>query len=199
MAKARPELEQVKTEITANPRSKAHEIAEKTGIIETMGYDSAVDYVRSVKKRMRKNGELAKAIENMETDIDQQRLEDINKLIELRKGKMSKKAAYHLLLLNCYYRMRSKDDNTNWTAIDHTYELNDNLSSPFTRTEAIHICEIAMDRYMDSIDPKKTEEARSKGFPHAGFNYSPETLYFKLDVKETELPHLQTIKLPQWY
>ena len=194
MAKARPELEDVKQLILENPRMRAGHIAEKVGLVDDMGYDKAVDYVRSVKKRLRKSGSFEEAMMDPKLSQDEERLEDITKLIELRNGKMSKKAAYNLLLLNCYYRMRSKEDQINWTSIDHTYALNDSLQNPYSIHEAIRICEIAMEKYMDSRDEEKNKRARLRGLPNAGLNYSAENLYYKLEVTDEEAVHLKTIR-----
>ena len=197
MAKAKPELQQVKQLITENPWISNSKIIDTLNLESTMGEEKAVNYVKAVKRRMKASGELVECL--AEAENDEERLEDINTLIKHRNGRMTKSAAYFLLLLNCYYRMRSKDDNINWTAIDNTYGLNDTLQNPFSTSEAIKICEVAMERYMDSLDEQKNEEAKKKGFPHAGLSYSPETLYFKLEIRDEELPLLKTIKKPEWY
>ena len=57
----RPERDLVEKAYLENRRRKAHEIAEEVGLIEAMGYEKAVDYVRSVKKSMREKGQLKPA------------------------------------------------------------------------------------------------------------------------------------------
>ena len=155
-----------------------------------MGYDKAVDYVRQVRKTMQKNGDLPP----LPHATDEERLEDITKLFDLRQGKMSRKAAFTMLRLNCYYRLRSHDDKIHWLAIDDTYEKNARLQEPFTMAEAIRICEIALQQYMDSIDQEKDRRAKERGFVGAGLNYRSETLIDKLQITEDELQHLKSIR-----
>lgn len=190
MGKKRPERDHVETELKTNPRRKAHEIAAEVGLIDSMGYDKAVDYVRRVKKSMRESGELKVGA----YATDEERLQDVTTLFELRKGKMPPNAAYMLLLLNCYYRFRSADDTIHMMAIDDTYEKNRQLDEPFAMIEAIHICDIALAQYMRSIDDEQNERARKRGFPGAGLNYSDESFIEKLGITEEELPHMISIK-----
>lgn len=186
----RPERGQVEQALQENPRRKAHEIAEEAGLIETMGYDKAVSYVRRVKKSLRENGQIKVGA----FATDEERLEDINTLFELRKGTMSRNAAYMLLLLNCYYRFRSEDDAIHMMAIDDTYEKNSQLEEPFAMVEAIRICDIALAQYMLSRDEEKNEAARKRGYPGAGLNYTDERLIEKLEITESEILHMKSIK-----
>lgn len=197
MGASRPELSVVKQTILKYPTISAVKIAELAGLIPKYGYEDATRYARRVRHRMQETGQLEV---KLKTDTwDEVRLEDLKRLAEKRKGRMPKAAAYNLLLLNCYYRLRSKDDNINWTAIDNTYELNASLRNPFPTSEAIKICELATEKYMDSINEEKNEAARKKGHPNAGLNYSPTSLYYMLDIREDELPLLDIIKKPDWY
>ena len=173
-----------------DPRKKAHEIAEETGLIESMGYDKAVSYVRSVKKALRESGQIKAGAQINEDD----RLQDITTLFQLRQGKMSKRAAHFILLLNCYYRFRSKDDSIHMTAIDDTYEKNGQLQDPFPMLDAVRICDIALAQYMNSINDEKNEEAIRKGYPGAGLNYSDDRLIENLEITDTELEHLISIQ-----
>ena len=162
MGKRRPERDSIETLIKENRRRKAHDIAEEVGLIETMGYDKAVDYVRHVRKSMKKAGELP--LEKYRFASDSDRLEDITKLFELRRGKViDNKVAYRMLLLNCYYRLRSEDDDIHIMAIDDTYAKNKELEEPLDMSVAIQICQIALARYMESIDEKKKAAAIKKG------------------------------------
>ena len=186
----RPERDIVETSFMENPRRKAYEIAEEAGLIETMGYDKAIDYVRKVKKSMKGKGQItAGALAS-----DEDRLTDVNTLYILRRGKMNKEAAYFLLLLNCYYRLRSEDDKVHMMAIDNTYEKNKNLDEPFSLRDAIHICDVALAQYMYSTDEAKNQEAKKKGYPGAGLNYTDERFIEKLEIAEEELPHLISIE-----
>ena len=193
MANRRPERDQVEKLLTENRRRKAHDIAEEVGLIDTMGYDKAVDYVRNVRKSMRKAGAFPQ--EKYKFASDEERLEDITKLFELRQGKaIDEKVAYLMLMLNCYYRLRSEDDDIHIMAIDDTYEKNKELVNPLPMGTAIQLCEIALARYMQSNDEKEKERAKRKGLPGAGFMYASETLIEKLAITEEELPHLKSIK-----
>lgn len=193
MARRRPERDTIEKLIIENRRRKAHDIAEEVGLIETMGYDKAVDYVRHVKKSMKKSGALPP--EKYKFATDSERLEDITKLFELRQGrKVNSKVAYLMLLLNCYYRLRSEDYNTHWRAIDDTYEKNSELTEPLEMRTAVRICEIALERYMESIDEEKQAAAIKRGLPGAGFSYASETLIEKLEIAEEELQHMKSIK-----
>lgn len=192
MGRRRPERDEIERLIIENRRRKAHEIAGEVGLIETMGYDKAVAYVRSVRKSMKLSGMLPE--EKYKHGSDAERLEDITKLFELRQGKMSSKAAYSMLLLNCYYRFRSEDDDIHLMAIDDTYAKNKELEEPFPMSTAIRICEIALSVYMDSIDDEKNEAAKAKGFRGAGWHYTSETLISKLEITEDELQYMKSIR-----
>ena len=193
MGKRRPERDIIEKLIKENRRRKAHDIAEEVGLIETMGYDKAVDYVRHVRKAMKKAGDLPPGKYRFASDAD--RLEDITKLFELRRGKaIHNQVAYRMLLLNCYYRLRSDDDEIHWGAIDDTYAKNKDLEEPLDLSVAIRICEIALARYMESIDEKKKAAAIKKGLPGAGFSYASDTLIEKLEITAEELRHMKSIR-----
>ena len=193
MARKRPEREQVEKLLIENRRRKAHDIAEEVGLIETMGYDKAVDYVRNVRRSMKKAGKFPD--EPYRFASDEERLEDINKLFELRKGKpINEKVASLMLLLNCFYRFRSQDYTTHWRAIDDTYEKNEELVNPFPMSFAIELCNVALARYTQSNDEKQIERAKRKGLPYAGFCYASETLIEKLAITDEELQHMKSIK-----
>lgn len=193
MAKRRPERDLIEKLLKENRRRKAHDIAEEVGLIDTMGYDKAVDYVRHVRKTMKKAG--AFPLEKYKFASDSERLEDITKLFELRQGKeLDNKVAYLMLLLNCYYRLRSEDDDIHIMAIDDTYAKNKELVEPLDMRTAIQLCEIALERYMESIDEEKKAAAIKRGLPGAGFSYASETLILKLEITDEELQHMKSIK-----
>ena len=193
MARRRPERELVEKLLKENRRRKAHDIAEETGLIETMGYDKAVDYVRNVRRSMRKAGVFP--VEKYKFASDEDRLADITKLFELRHGKViDEKVAYLMLLLNCYYRLRSADDDIHIMAIDDTYEKNKGLAEPLDMRVAIQLCEVALSRYMQSNDEKAKEIAIKKGLPGSGFSYTSETLILKLAITDEELQHMKSIR-----
>ena len=191
MAKARPEREAVESLIKDNRRRKAHEIAEAVGLIETMGYDKAVNYVKQVRRSMKKSGALPEPENKYAPDED--RLADIETLFELRQGVMSKDAAYYMLLLFCYYRLRSQDYSIHIMAFDDTDEKNSLLENPMEAYSLLRLKEKALTLYMNSIDEEKNEAAKAKGFPGAGLNYTSDTLRYKLEITDEELPHLKTI------
>ena len=193
MARRRPERDQVEKLLLENRRRESSDIAEEVGLIETMGYNKAVDYVSNVKKSMKKAGKFPD--EPYRYASDEARLEDITKLFELRKGKaIDEKVAYLMLLLNCYYRMRSEDDTIHWQAIDDTYAKNEELEEPLPMSTAIQLCEVALARYVRSKDEKEIERARKKGLPTAGFCYASETLIQKLAITDEELQHMKSIR-----
>ena len=194
MAKRRPERDQVEKLLLDNRRRKAYDIAEEVGLIETMGYEKAVDYVRNVRKSMKKAGTFPEEIYKFASEAD--RLEDINKLFELRQGKkIDKRVAHAMLLLNCYYRFKSEDDDIHWRAIDDTYDKNKSLVEPLEMHIAIGICELALLKYTESKDEAKIEAAKKRGFPGAGLNYTSRKLIEKLAITEEELKHMKSIKL----
>ena len=190
MAKRRPEREEIERLLKARPRRKAYEIGEEVGLIEAMGYDAAVTYINNIRKVLRKKGELGSA----QYAPDADRLEDITKQIDLRKGKMSRTAAFTMLTLNCYLRLRSEDDSIHMDAIDDTYRKNAELENPLEMQSAISLCEYALNKYMDSRDEQKNDAARKKGFPSAGINYTTHTLIVKLEITDEEIKQLKTIE-----
>ena len=193
MARKRPERELVENLLKENRRRKAHDIAEEVGLVVTMGYDKAVDYVRNVRRSMRKAGAFPE--EKYKFASDEARLEDITKLFELRQGKaIDEKVAYRMLMLNCYYRMRSEDDDIHIMAIDDTYAKNRELVEPLPMSTAIHLCDVALARYMQSNDEKEQERAKRKGLPTAGFCYASDTLIQKLAITDEELRHMKSIR-----
>lgn len=193
MARKRPERDQVEKLLLEDRRRGAYDIAEEVGLIETMGYNKAVDYVSSVKKSMKKAGKFPD--EPYRYASDEARLEDITKLFELRKEKViDEKVAYLMLMLNCFYRFRSQDDDIHWRAIDDTYEKNQELVEPLPMSTAIQLCEVALARYTQSNDEKEIERAKRKGLPYAGFCYASDTLIQKLAITDEELQHMKSIR-----
>lgn len=193
MGRRRPERDLVEKLIKEDRRRKAHDIAGEIGLIENMGYDKAVDYVRRVRKAMKKSGDLPRKEYIPASDSD--RMEDIDKLFELRRGKtISKKVAESMLMLNCYYRLRSENDDIHICAIDDTYAKNGSLKGPLDMRDAISLCEFALARYMDSRDEEKNEVARKIGYPGAGLHYSNRTLIEILDITEEELQHMKSFR-----
>ncbi len=192
MAKARPEREAVERLILDNRRRKAHEIAEEVGLIETLGYDKAVNYVKQVRRSLKKSGALPEPENKYAPDED--RLADIETLFELRKGVMSASAAYHMLLLFCYYRLRSQDDNIHMMAFDYTDEKNSLLAEPIEPYKLLRLKEKALALYTNSNNEEMNAAARAKGIPGAGLNYTSDTLRLKLEITDEELIHLKSIK-----
>ena len=192
MGNRRPERDAVEQALLQNPKRHAYEIAEEIGIASTMGYDKAVDYIRQVKRSMKSKGQIN--IGHFPTDHE--RLPDIETLFDHRKGAMSSKAAYMLLLLNCYYRLRSDDDNIHADAIDDTYRKNAQLVEPLPMYSAIKACDIALEKYMRSIDDARNATARKKGFPNAGLNYSDLFFIEKLEIKDDELSLMNSLERP---
>lgn len=189
MGNRRPERETVEQALLQNPKRHAYEIAEDIGITDIMGYDKAVDYVRQVKKSMKKKGQITPG----HFAEDHERLQDIETLFEIRDGSFSYKAAFTILLLNCYYRLRSEDDNIHMGAIDDTYEKNNCLTDHMPMYAAIKICEVALEYYKRSINDNLNATARKKGLPNAGLNYTDERFIEKLEITPDELLLMKSI------
>ena len=100
-----------------------------------------------------------------------------------------------MLMLNCYYRLRSEDYNTHWGAIDDTYAKNKALVEPLDMSIAIGICDVAMQKYTESNDEKQIEAAKKRGYTGAGLNYTSRSLIEKLAITDKELQHMKRIKL----
>ena len=192
MPQRRPEREKIEQIIKEGKRRTAYDIAGAVGLIDTMGYDKAVTYVKQVRRTMRKRGDIPQNLERFGTD--EGRLADITKLFEIRQGKMSEDAAYFMLLLNCYYRLRSENDVIHLGAIDDTYQKNAELETPHDMRTAVSICEIALARYVQSKDEGQIELAKKRGLPCAGFCYANETLIDKLEITDEELEHMESIR-----
>lgn len=189
MGNKRPERDAVEQALLHNPKRHAYEIAEEIGLTDTMGYDKAIGYVRQVKKSMRGKGQLVTG----NYAPDHERLQDIETLFEIRDGSMSYKASFMILLMNCYYRLRSNDDDIHMGAIDNTYEKNSQLVEPIPMHATIKICESALEHYMRSIDDAHNAAARRRGFPRAGLNYTDERFIDVLEITESELPLMRSI------
>lgn len=192
MPKRHPKRDEVERILQEQPKRKAFNIAQETGLDTEMGTEKATDYIRSVRKSMRKKGKLARFNPD-DFAPDDERLEDITTLFEIRRGRMSKRAAQTMLLMNCYLRLRSDDNDVHMDAIWDTYRKNDELINPFPINEAISICGVALARYMVSNDAEENREAMRKGYPGAGLNYTNKSLRLACEITEEELPHLKTI------
>lgn len=193
MGRRKPERDQVEKLIKEDRRRRAHDIAEVTGLIETMGRDKAVDYVRRVRKEMKRTGDLPRREYIHASDSD--RTEDIDKLFQLRHGvKIRCRVAQAMLMLNCYYRLRSEDDDIHIMAIDDTYAKNKELKNPLDMREAVDLCQYALEKYMESRDAKRNEAMKAMGYPGAGLNYSSKTLIDLLEITEEELQHMKSIE-----
>ena len=187
----RPERDLVEKALSDNPQRKAYEIAEEVGLIKSMGCDKAVDYIRRVKRTMRDKG----LIQIGPKATDAERMQDMDTLFTIRVGKrLSKSVKKMMLLLNCYYRLRSEDDTIHIMAIDDTYAKNAGLKEPLTMGEAISLCEIALNRYMISIDETQNMIARKRGLPGAGIHYSDDRLIEKLAISDKERESLISFK-----
>ena len=178
----RKDREKIEKLLLKDPYQKAYDIAAEIGAAEDM--ERAVNYVRSVRRQMIRKGQIPPSRQA----TDKERLEDLTALFEKRQGRMSRRAAGYVLLHNCYYRLRSQDDEIHSRAIEYTYDMNEKLLHPLPILEAIRICEIAVDTYMRSIDPEKNEKARRYGFQGAGLHYADRTIKDLWEVKEHELP-----------
>lgn len=195
MAKARPERAEVERLLISGEKRHMHEIAAEVGLIESMGYDKAVDYVRQVKKSLRKQGIQLPSIVSTSSTGDTERLEDLEALFDMRKGKrIAAHTAYTMLFLNCYYRLRAQDYDTHINAIRDTYERNEQLVKPFTMSVAIEICNQALAKYEESIDEHRNRIAKEKGYPGAGIHHSDASFIRRLHITREELPHLKHIR-----
>lgn len=193
MSRRRPERDLVEKLMKEDRRRKAHDIAQEAGLIASMGYEKAVDYVRRVRKELRKNGDLPRREYIHASDSD--RMADIDKLFQLRHGvKVKRKVAESMLMLNCYYRLRSEDDDIHIMAIDDTYAKNRELKNPLDMRDAIDLCQYALEQYMESRDPEKNKAKKAMGYPGAGLNYSSKSLIELLEITDEELQHMKSIE-----
>lgn len=69
--------------IKEHPEWKAWKVAEHIGLTEEMGQDKATDYIRQVRKSMRKKGELVVTEQAMVPESD--RLEDVKTLFRIQR------------------------------------------------------------------------------------------------------------------
>lgn len=180
--------------IKEHPDWKAVAVASHIGLVEEMGNDKAVEYIRQVRKTLKRKGELVvRAIRESEY-TDAERLEDVLKLFELRNYNVTKRAASAMLLMYCYWTMREAG---NFKAVWDTMELNDKLKQPLSFAEIEQVCNLAQERGFDSLDEEKTIQANLRGFKNAGLNYTSISLYHKFEVTEEEANLLKTITFTQ--
>lgn len=183
----------VRDTIMKNHTLKAGQIADMLGLVGELGYDEATDYVRAVRRNMRKTGDLIPEPEKPPYASPKDRLADVLTLFELRNYNVRKKPASYMLLNMCYWTMQLEG---NAKAVCDTMDMNDRLkrSLPFKDIEAI--CNEAQEKGFDALDPIKNFKAQADGFPDAGLNWTSASLYYKFEVTEEELPHLKTIGKP---
>lgn len=172
----RQERKAVENILLQDPAKKSYDIATALGL--------PTDYIRSVKRSMLKKGQISR--QRLATDAE--RLEDLKALLSKRNGNMSRRAATFMLMHNCYYQLKSKNDIVHLQAIEDTYRINETLRHPLPMLEAVRLCEIAVDHYMKSIDPELNKRAISLGYPGAGLHYSDRVIKDKWEIKEHELP-----------
>ena len=178
--------------IKEHPEWKAVVVAAHIGLVDEMGNDKAVEYIRQVRKSLKRKGELVVICETEYTESE--RLEDVKKLFELRNYDVSKRAASAMLLMHCYWTMR---ESGNFKAVWDTMELNDKLKRPLSFAEIEQVCNLAQERGFDSFDEEKTLQANLRGFKNAGLNYTGISLYYKFEVTDEEATHLKTIMKTQ--
>ena len=180
--------------IKEHPEWRAVVVASHIGLIEEMGNDKAVEYIRQVRKSLKRKGELMVRAVCESEYTEAERLEDVLKLFELRKYDVTKRAASSMLLMLCYWTMREAG---NFKAVSDTMELNDKLKHPLSFTEIEQVCNLAQERGFDSFDEEKTLQANLRGFKNAGLNYTSSSLFYKFEVTDEELSYLKTIYKPQ--
>lgn len=183
----------VRDAIMKNHTLRAGAIAKQLGLDEEMGYDKATDYIKSIRRKMREDGDLIPEIEKPTYAEPEERLADVLKLFELRKYNVNKKAASNMLLGMCYWTMVTAG---NMKAVCDTMDMNDRLKKPLSFPEVEKVCNNAQQLGFAAMDEKKNKEAIALGYPGAGLNWTSATLYHKFEVTETELPHLKTIGKP---
>lgn len=177
--------------ILEHPEWKAGQVADHIGLTEEMTMDRATDYIRQVRKSMRKKGQLVITEQTMVPEA--YRLEDVKTLFRIRQYDINKETAKAMLLMHCYWSMRLYG---NYVAVIDTMRLNDKLKHPLTFPEIERVCNLAQERGFDSWDPEKNAQAQIRGFVNAGINYTNDSLYHKFNVQEHELNYLKTIERP---
>lgn len=185
--------ETVRKAILQNYEWKAGKVAAYLGLTDELGYEKAVDYVRMVRKKMREDGDLIQPEEKPKYADPEDRLKDVLKLFELRKCNVRKKEAKNMLLTMCYWTMQLKG---NYAAVSDTMDMNDRLKRPLPFPEIEEICNIAQEYGFDALDEEKNAAAIADGFPGAGLNWTSSSLYYKFNISDDELPHLNTIGKP---
>ena len=183
----------VRQTILENHEWNAWKIAAACGLLDTMGHDEAVEYVRTVRKKMRAAGELVMPEELPKYAEPEDRLADVLKLFELRGYNVPKKVARPMLLCMSYWTMLLKG---NFKAIDEAMSMNERLKRPLPFAEIEQICNAAQEYGFNAMDDEKNREAEANGFPDAGLNWTSASLYYKFMVTDDELPHLKTIGKP---
>jgi hypothetical protein len=172
---------------------RAAKIARFLGLTDELGDDAASEYVRSVRKKMRDDGDLIMPPEVPQYAGPEERLADVMRLFEIRNYTMKKKAAYNMLLATCYWIMLLAG---NLKAVNDTMEMNNRLKRPLTFLEIERVCNEAQEKGFDALDDEKNEEAKEHGFPGAGLNWTSDSLYHKFMVQDHELQDLKTIGKP---
>lgn len=120
------------------------------------------------------------------------RMQDMQKLVELRKDTLSEKGRgwgrETLLFLHRYYACLFRKDPE--LALKETMELNRLFKKPLSRGEVEHATRSAETMFLNRDNPEYIKKAKELGYKDAGYNYSSARLIKLLEITPEEQKHL---------
>lgn len=122
------------------------------------------------------------------------RLQDLDTLVELRKGYMDGYRETTLFLYRywcCCFEQNIQE------ALQQTLEFNQNFTHPLRETEVRRATKSAEKAYLARSDKEANERAQAMGYPGAGYRISNAKLIKWLDITEDEQQHMKTIIGPK--
>jgi hypothetical protein len=118
------------------------------------------------------------------------RLMDLIKLIELRNYDV---VGYREIILFLYRYWSCCYTGDTEKALQDALDINAMFTVPLPKNEVIRATKSAEKMFYKTMDEKEREEAKKRGYPDAGYNYSNDKLIELLDITEEEQRHLSTI------
>jgi hypothetical protein len=118
------------------------------------------------------------------------RLMDLIKLLELRNYDV---VGYREIILFLYRYWSCCYTGDTEKALQDALDINAMFTVPLSENEVIRATRSAEKMYYKTMDEKEREEAKKRGYPDAGYNYSNKKLIELLDITEEEQRHLSTI------
>ena len=118
------------------------------------------------------------------------RLQDLDRLVNLRHGDMSGHRETTLFLYRYWSCCFEQDPET---AIQHTLEFNRMFTHPLSEREVLRATRSAEKAYHAKSNKEANERAQAMGYPGAGYRISNAKLISWLDITREEQKHLRTI------